>query len=98
MEKCLKNISDQLHKSIAEHGWSIVVASGLLGIHRNELYEILNCKKDIKISTLVRISSGIEKPVSALVSSDEARKLENEELLKKVYEDLKYQLRKGNIM
>lgn len=98
MEKCLKNISDQLYKSIAEHGWSVAVTAELLGIHRNELYGILNCKRDIRLSTLMRISDGLEKPVSVLISPEEAIRLENEEVLKKVYRDLGQQLKKVGIM
>lgn len=69
------------------------------GISEREMSAILRGerKKDIKFSVIVRISEGIERPLPLLICPDEIRKAENEEVLRKVYEDLSRQLRRAGI-
>ena len=66
-----KTLSEQLRAVIAKKGISVAVAADLWGIHRNELRGLLNRKKDVRLSTLARISDALDKPLSYLLCPEE---------------------------
>ena len=72
--KCLKTLSNSLYAVISQKGWSVSTAADFCGIHRNELSAILNCKKDVRLSTLIRISEGIGKSLVFLICPEEVGK------------------------
>lgn len=64
----LKNISDQIFRVMYERGWSIVMTAGFCGISESELGRILRRENDIQISTVARISEGLDIPIEALLT------------------------------
>lgn len=96
MEESLGVISRQICKYISKNNRSITATSELWGISRNELSAILNCKKDVKLSTLVKIADGIGCPVSCLISREEKKRRDAEDIVLRLYIDLKNIFREGD--
>lgn len=67
-EECLKILKKQLLIIMAKKNWTLIRLSIECGISLRELKAILyNEKKDIRLSTLTRISEGLDKSVSYLI-------------------------------
>ena len=98
-EKYIEALRESLFREMRRRGWNNRTAAIQCGISDREVSAILNGerKTDIKLSVIVRISEGIERPLPLLICPDEIRKDENEEVLRKVYEDLSRQLRRAGI-
>lgn len=56
MEEYLRNLSDNVFIALGNMNCSNTVAAELWGLNRNELRSILKCEKNVKLSTLVRLS------------------------------------------
>lgn len=64
----LKNIADCIFRVMYERNWSIIMTAGFCGISESELARILKGGKDIRISTIARISEGLDIPVESLLT------------------------------
>ena len=89
-----KTLADQLFKIIAGNGWSNCAAADFMGISRNELFGILNQKKDIRLSTLSLIAAGVGRPIAALICPETAQHFDNAEAIRRIQADLR-KLQKG---
>lgn len=67
----LKNLADSIFRVMHERGWSAIMTAGFCGISESELGRILRCENDIQISTVARISEGLEIPVEVLLTRRE---------------------------
>lgn len=94
MKDTLEAISRRIYKYMSKNNRSITATSGLWGISRNELSAILNCKNDVKLSTLAKIADGIGCPVSCLMSQEEDKRHDIDDVIVKMYTNLKEYLQK----
>lgn len=70
-EECLKALRKQILIIMAKKNWTLIRLAIECEISLRELKAILyNEKKDIKLSTLARISEGLNKPISFLIYSE----------------------------
>lgn len=98
MENCLKTLRDRLYSVMGKKNWTLVQMATECGISYRELQQILyNQNKDIRLSTLIRISEGLGVPLISLVDVEEMRKEENAEFISKLYSDMKEYLRKSGV-
>lgn len=67
----LKNLADSIFRVMNERDWTIIMTAGFCGISESELGRILRCENDIQISTVARISEGLEIPVEVLLTRRE---------------------------
>lgn len=68
IEDCLQTLREELYVAINKNDWNLTKTSNECEISRRELQRILyNQAKDIRLSTLVKISEGIGKPVSNFI-------------------------------
>ena len=97
MEMYINMITERIIDAMNERGWSLTTAADFCGVSRGEMGKILSGKnKDIRLSTIVKISQGIEKPLLYLIG--ENRNLEEgEELMVKLHKSIGDYLRKGGV-
>lgn len=67
-----------------------------MGISRNELSGILNQKKDIRLSTLSLIATGVGRPIASLICPETAQRFDNAEAIRRIQADLR-KLQKGGV-
>ncbi len=98
MEDCLKALRERLYAVMRKNDWTLTRLSNECGVSYRELQQILyNQNKDIRLSTLIRISDGLGVPLISLVDMEEMRKEENAEFISKLYSDMKEYLRKRGV-
>lgn len=98
MENCLNTLRDRLYSVMGKNNWSLTQMANECGISYRELQQILyKQNKDIRLSTLIRISDGLGIPLISLVDVEEMRKEENTEFINKLYLDMKNYLRKCGV-
>ncbi len=89
MENCMENLRQQLFRHMSRTGCSMKHMSEECGISLRELNYILDGKKkDIRLSTVVRISEGIRRPVTCLISEEESNKYENVMFIHKLHTEI----------
>lgn len=74
----LKNLADSIFRVMHERNWSIIMTAGFCGISERELGRILKRENDIQISTVARISEGLDIPVEMLLTKREPLKVSQE--------------------
>lgn len=85
-EEYLEVLREQLYSIMRKNDWSTARLSKECNVSYHEIQNILYRKtKDIRLSTLVRISQGINKPVSCLIYLEASKKEDKEEILNKLY-------------
>ena len=67
----LKSLSDCVQDAIRKKGWAYSTAADFCSISEDELRKIVKQSKDVQISTVAKISRGIEVPVSAIFKKGE---------------------------
>jgi len=98
MEDCLKALRERLYAVMGKNDWTLTRLSNECGVSYRELQQILyKQNKDVRLSTLVRISDGLGIPLISLVDMEEMRKEENAEFIRKLYSDMKEYLRKSGV-
>lgn len=71
MEQIIKKLQEEIYFALNKKDWSLQTMADFCGVSRGELGNLLNRgQKDIKLSTLVKISEGLGKPISTLVGSE----------------------------
>lgn len=94
-EEYLEVLREQLYSVMRKNDWSVTKLSAECNVSYREMQNILYLKvKDIKVSTLVRIAEGTNKPISCLIYPEDMRKAEKEEILNKLYVQIKKSLDK----
>lgn len=85
-EEYLEVLREQLYSIMRKNDWSIVTLSKKCKVSYREIQNILYRKtKDIRLSTLIHIAQGINKPVSYLIHLEAGKKEDKEEILNKLY-------------
>ncbi|EOS48343.1 hypothetical protein C810_01433 [Lachnospiraceae bacterium A2] len=98
MEQCMENLRHQLLRYMGRTGCSMKRMSQECGISIRELNYILDGKKkDIRLSTVVRISEGIRKPLPCLISEEESKKYENIMFIHKLHAEISGYVDKAGI-
>ncbi len=68
MEKRMRTLREELYITLRKNDWTLTRMSIECGISYRELQNILyNQSKDIRLSTLSKISEGTGKPISSLI-------------------------------
>ena len=89
-------LRNQLLSVMDKNNWSITRLSVECGISARELSYILSGKKiDIRLSTVMKIAEGIERPVSCLISEEGLNKYKNEALIYKLYAEIGNYINEG---
>lgn len=71
MEQIIKKLQEEIYFALNKKDWSLQTMADFCGVSRGELGNLLNRgQKDIKLSTLIKISTGLEKPLSAFVGNE----------------------------
>lgn len=71
MEQIIKKLQEEIYFSLNKKDWSLQTMADFCGVSRGELGNLLNRgQKDIKLSTLIKISTGLEKPLATLVGNE----------------------------
>lgn len=68
MEECLKNLANNILVEMGRRNWSQQMTADFCGLCRNEINKIVARKKDVQLSTLSKISEGLETPIGELIS------------------------------
>ena len=67
MQDLQKKIGNRIRGLRSKRGWSQEEFADLCGIHRGHMGQIERGEKDVTISTLAKLSKGLEMTVSALL-------------------------------
>lgn len=71
MEQIIKKLQEEIYFALHKKDWSLQTMADFCGVSRGELRNLLNRgQKDIKLSTLIKISTGLEKPLATLVGNE----------------------------
>lgn len=71
MEQVIKKLQEEIYFALNKKDWSLQTMADFCGVSRGELRNLLNRgQKDIKLSTLIKISTGLEKPLATLVGNE----------------------------
>ena len=71
MEENMKAIRETIFLVMREQHWSLRKTADACGMTYRGLQSILNREQnDVKLSTLIKISTGLEKPLATLVGSE----------------------------
>lgn len=98
MDKHMEAIVNALTSAMYKNNWSITRLSIECGVSCNTLSPILYGRnKSIKLDTLVRISQGLNIPISQLINEEEQIEESNKEFLLETYRALRQQLRKVGV-
>lgn len=98
MEEYLREIRENLFDIMRKKGWSNTELAIQCGISTRQMSWIMNGEgKDIKLSTLIKISKGVGKSPAQLISRGQFEKEKNEEALRKIHMDLITYLRRAGV-
>lgn len=98
MEDCMKTIREKLYAVIRKNDWTLTRMSIECGISYRGLQQILYSQnKDVRLSTLIRISDGLGISLISLVDEKGAKEEENAEFISRLYLDTKNYLRKSGV-
>lgn len=99
MEKCLRNVRTCILVTMEKRGWNIAETAIRCDMSYRNFQSILyGERKDIKLSTLVRIANTFDVPLSEMIGGEEAQKEKDVWILKGVYATLKnYMTMRGGV-
>lgn len=102
MEECINNIRENLYKIWSGKDWSLISLSIACDISYRHLCNILYGKcVDVKLSTLLRISNGLEIPISVLIGEKEELVINHKErdaaFIKSLHSEIETYIKKNGI-
>lgn len=75
MEECLKNLRESLYVIMNKKNWSLLRLSIECEVSYRTMQAIMNDRdRGISLSTLIKISNGLNIPISSLIEDEEKRK------------------------
>lgn len=98
MEEYLREIRENLFDIMRKKGWNNTELAIQCGVSTRQMSWIMNGEgKDIKLSTLIKISKGVGKSPASLIMPGGLEKEKNEETLRKIHVDLITYLRRCGV-
>lgn len=98
-EKCLQNIRTYILVTMEKRGWNIAETAIRCDMSYRTFQSILyGERKDIKLSTLIRVANALDVPLSEMIGGEEEQRERDVFILKGVYATLKnYMTMRGGV-